>query len=190
MAFWGGFWTPQSRQATYELKRLLLNETREKTDVVVVGSSQAESEISTDVLEREFGPNFYAWILHIGGARGFDLLAMRPKYASPPPEMVICYLSEIEFYNSSDPVGRYQMFLDWNAIAEFLQLRGPIDDYYTGLVNGIFSSTIPLYHCRTVLRERILSAATVERIRSDRRSVDDRWNEAARAFKVDRASDF
>jgi len=138
---------PNLKQTGFHIERVLLRDSPAETKAVVLGSSQAQSQIHTGELIRDFYPEVHVANMGYAGAQAFDFLLIRDHYQESSPDAVICYLSEQSLYTPAS-AARY---------LPLLKLRGLDDVAYLGawrlpskrrLVHGGVAMLLPLFQSR------------------------------------------
>ena len=164
----GTFWTTlfalseDSKQPAFHINRISHLDSQAKTKVIVLGSSQAGSEIEETILNRKFGPNIHVANLSYAGASPVDFLLIEEWYQHDRPDVVICYLSELSFYTTASG-SRLLPLLKPTAWPILYDLNASAVMSEDAIVNGLIASTLPLFQSRrgieyAVFRARPLSS--------------------------------
>lgn len=91
---------PNLQLTAFHIERILMEEGEAPTRVVVLGSSQGQSEIATGELNSYGLPNVQTANLSYAGAAADDLPLVREHYQEIRPQVLVIYLSPINLYGS------------------------------------------------------------------------------------------
>ncbi|MGE4003102.1 MAG: hypothetical protein AB7I48_23175, partial [Planctomycetaceae bacterium] len=128
---------------------------------VVLGSSQAGTEIEETLLNREFGPDVNTANLFYAGAQTVDFLLVRRWYTDDLPDVAICYLSELNLYT---PVSgsRFLPLLRVSGWQDLQDLEPRRFEWGNTLLHGFVGSILPLYQSRRSIEYFLYGTAAVE----------------------------
>jgi hypothetical protein len=150
-----------SKQPEFQIARILHRDSEAKEKVVVLGSSQGLSEIDEPTLNRRFGPRKYFANLSYVGSHTFDFLLIEQWYAAQPPEVVICYLSELNFYTKVSGARLLPLLKvsAWPTLQEM-----DIERFHIGNrgVNGYVGSVLPAFQSRRSIEYFLFGTLAVE----------------------------
>lgn len=138
---------PNLKQTGFHTERILLNDSPAKTKAVVLGSSQAQSQIHTGELIRDFYPEVHVANMGYAGAQAFDFLLIRDHYQESSPDAVICYLSEQSLYTPAS-AARYLPLLKLRGLDDVAQLGAWRLRSKGRLVHGGAAMLLPLFRSR------------------------------------------
>lgn len=145
----------------FQFKRILLEENRTPVRAVLMGNSQTRAEIKEEILNAELGTNFWATELHFPGSHGYDILLLEDQIRKARPDMVICYVTEIYFYGSSQGETPPN-FLGLSDLPELWRLGGEHYLTWNELFSGLLGDICPIFRCRQVFAQRLFGSATAQ----------------------------
>jgi hypothetical protein len=195
--FWCLFWNGKgttNNLTQFHIKLLLMNENPAPMKVVLAGSSQVRAQIDTRILNSRFGSNIFTTELHFPGNRCYDLLLLDHKLQGHKADVILCYLSELNFFDG--PLGDGSaFFFNFRDLPELFELGGQLRWSPRALAYGLLGETLPVFWIREPIPERVLGVE-VSGIRQkglDAALASDlaqRAVEAAAGYRSDAGSDF
>ncbi len=149
--FWGGifFAYPNLKQSAFHFERNLLAtapDTQEK--VVVIGSSQGRSQIDTGQLDRTFTGRARFGNLSYAGADAIDFTLFLDHISTTGANTIICYVSEINFYDKRISASRFLPLLNLKRIPWALSLARQVDSLDSKVHYGILAAVLPMFQVR------------------------------------------
>lgn len=194
--FWGAMGVGAGLQnlMQFHFKRILAEENPIATRAVMVGSSQTRAQIDEDQLNTILGPRLWTTELHWPGSQGFDLLLVERQIHHANPQLIICYLSEGNFYTGAageaiPPFLRLSDIPDCLRRGAFHQL--PAGKFFLAMLGDL----MPLFRCRDVVAQRVLGSAIVQLKQKQydaslQPDLDARARESASKFHLGAESEF
>ena len=90
---------PNLKQSGFHVERMLLKKDRgAEAKAIVLGSSQGQSQVHIGELNKRFWPKIRFGNLSYAGAQAFDFLLIQDHYKDISADLIICYVSELNFY--------------------------------------------------------------------------------------------
>jgi len=150
-----------SKQPEFQIARILHRDSDAKEKVVILGSSQGLSEIDEPTLNRRFGPQKYFANLSYVGSHTIEFLLTEPWYGGEPPEVAICYLSELNFYTKVSGARLLPLLKvsEWPTLQELDIEQFDIGNRST---NGYVGSVLPAFQSRRSLEYFLFGTPAVE----------------------------
>jgi hypothetical protein len=196
--FWCLFWNGKGSTdnfTQFHIKLLLMDESPAPVKVVLAGSSQVRTQIDRRALNRELLPNMFTTELHYPGNRSYDFLLLNRKLQNHKVNIIVCYLSELNFFSGglSDGSSLFFNFSDW---PEFKRLGGQAQWSFRTIGYGFLGSALPAFRLRDPVAQRFFGSELVglRQRQQDKSlvvsSLDQRAKEAAAFYRVDAQSDF
>ena len=161
--FWGLMWQGQQTQnlARFHLKLILAREQSATPSVALMGSSQMRAQVDEAQLTSRLAPRLRAHDFHYPGARAYDLLLLQPMVTRTRPALVVCYLSELNFYSGSATEVAPNFFTA-QALPDLIRRGGlkfiPRERWGCGLLGQM----LPVFQLREVLAQRLFGPALTE----------------------------
>lgn len=152
-----------SKQPEFQIARILHRDNTAKEKVVILGSSQGAAEIDDPTLNRQFGPRKHFANLSYAGSHTLDFLLFESWYAKQPPDVAICYLSELNLYTgvSGSRLLPLLKVSEWPTLRELNIGRFDIGDR---VFNGYVASVLPAFQSRRSIEYFVYGTPAVERI--------------------------
>ncbi|WP_339910194.1 hypothetical protein [Symmachiella dynata] len=150
-----------SKQPEFQIARILHRDSDAKEKVVILGSSQGLSEIDEPTLNRRFAPQKYFANLSYVGSHTIEFLLTEPWYGDEPPEVAICYLSELNFYTKVSGA-RLLPLLKVSAWPTLQELEIDRFDIGNRGINGYVASVLPAFQSRRSLEYFLFGTPAVE----------------------------
>ena len=196
MLFWATlyFGGPNLMQSAYHFERILALQSDAPTKVVILGSSQAGSQIHGGRLNEIFGPDVRFAVLAYAGTDASEFLIESDMYQDVAPKVVIVYINESNFYQGVSG-SRYLPFLTPARLSHVwrsgtLEL-GARDRFHFAVVGMV----LPLFHVRQAVEFFLFGFQAGNRDFPSGPSagasptLEDRAAVLARAYRVDASSD-
>ncbi len=195
--FWCLFWNGKGTTdnlTQFHIKLLLMDENRAPTKVVLAGSSQVRTQIDARLLNAQFGSNFFTTELHFPGNHTFDFLFLNRELEGHKADVVVCYLSEGNFYNGGVSDG-FSFFFSFRDLLEFFRIGGKPKWSLKSLGYGLLGDVLPLFWLREPITERVMGAPLARLRQTQLESslgpdLHQRAIAAAPAYRVDEQSAF
>jgi hypothetical protein len=156
--FWCLFWNGKGTTdnlTQFHIKLLLMDENRAPTKVVLAGSSQVRTQIDARLLNAQFGSNFFTTELHFPGNRTFDDLFLNRELEGHKADIMVCYLSEANFYVGGVSEG-FSLFLTFRDLPEFFRMGGKLGWSDKSLGYALLGNMLPLFWLREPITERVM----------------------------------
>ena len=195
--FWCLFWSGKAgtdNLTQFHIKLLLLDESAARVNVVLGGSSQTRAEIDPALLNRRLMPGIFTTELHFPGSYAYDLLFLDRELASRRAEVIVCYLSEANFFTGglSDGFPFFFSFGDW---PDFARLGGKAGWRPRAMGYAVLGSVLPVFRLREALAYRVLGGNLADlRQREENKALDadlhGRAVAARSAYRTSPASQF
>lgn len=160
--FWCLLWSGKGTTdnlTQFHIKRLLMDENPASVKAVLGGSSQVRAEIDDRLLNQALAPRVFATELHFPGNKGFDFLFLERALRRQEADVIVCYLSEGNFFGEGLSAG-FALFFSWGDLADFLRLGGRPGWGAKGIGYGMLGDMLPLFRLRDALAQRLLGAET------------------------------
>ena len=135
------------QQTAFNIERLMLAESDAETKVVVIGSSQGQSEIDVGQLARYLRPAVNAGNLSYAGALADDMTLMHFQYQEIGPDVVVCYVSPLSLYKPVTGT-RWLPLLTTNSLASFVDTDVWSLGEKVRLGQGVLGLAVPLFKQR------------------------------------------
>jgi hypothetical protein len=156
--FWCFFWNGKNKTdnfTQFHIKLELMDENPAPVKVVLGGSSQTRTQIDHRLLNHRLGPDLFSTELHFPGSYGFDFLFLDRKLAGHKADIIVCYLSEVNFFNDGLSVG-FPLFFSFGDLPDFLRLGGNLQWDKKAEGYGLLSHVLPAFQLRESLAQRLL----------------------------------
>ena len=156
--FWFALWLGKdgsSYLTQYQIKLLVMDETRAPTKVVIAGSSQAHAEIDARLLNRKLGPEVFTTDLHFPGSHGYDFLFLERVLRKHQADVVVCYLSEMNFYGRGLSAG-FSLFSGLSEVPRFERLGGKAQWGWRDFGYALLGDMLPVFRFRDPISRRLL----------------------------------
>jgi hypothetical protein len=195
--FWCLFWNGKgttNNLTQFHIKLLLMDENPAPTKVVLAGSSQVRTQIDHRLLNHRLGSNIFATELHFPGNHSLDFLLLDRKLRGHKADIIVCYLSEIVFFNGAVSPG-FPLFFGFRELPEFLRLGGKPQWAPQPFVLGLLGSALPIFWLRDSVQERLFGDQAAGLVPAERRAslasdLHQRATAWAAAIRADPQSDF
>lgn len=194
--FWGAIGAAAGLQnlMQFHFKRIVFAENPAAQRAVLVGNSQTRAQIDEGLLNERMGTNLWTTEMHYPSAKAFDLLLIERQLRPSKPDVIICYLSEICFYNGSS--GEVvPNFLGFQDLSSLRRLDGY--QYLEGgrIFYGLLGEVLPLFRYREPVAQVLLGASAVQVMQNRYDTaltvdLEARAREIAATFQVSGESDF
>ncbi len=161
--FWLAFWEGRndtSNLVRIETKELLLRESRAGLKAAILGNSQAHRQLNDQFLNELLTTNLHTSELHWPGSHGYDIYLVHHNLDPAAAQVMICYVSEMNFYEgvAADSVPLFFGFKNIRDFKEFnLAQHVPARD----LGYGLLSDALPAFYLRNVVSQRLLGLGLV-----------------------------
>ena len=162
--FWCLFWNGKGTTdnlTQFHIKLLLMDENPAPMKVVLGGSSQVHAEIDPRLLNQQLGSNICSTELHFPGNRGYDFLWLDRALSGHKADVIVCYLSELNFYQSGFAPG-FALFFHWGDIPEFLRLGGKPQWLPRAFGYALLGDILPVFWLRDPMAQRLIGNGIVE----------------------------
>lgn len=195
--FWCLFWNGKGSTdnlAQFQIKRLLLAESKAPVKIALAGSSQVHTQLDHRQLNQELGPGYYVADLGFPSSRAYDFVLLQEGLASQKPEVIVCYLSELNFFNTALSDG-FPLFFTCKDAPEFLRLGGKPSWSWQKFAFGLLGDVLPVFRLRDLFAERLLGNELADLPQRERNAalgmdLERRAREAAPGFQEDEQSRF
>lgn len=170
--FWCLFWNGKNKTdnfTQFHIKLLLMDENNAPVKVVLGGSSQTRAQIDHRLLNQRFGAHLFSTELHFPGSFGFDFLFLDRMLAGHKADIIVCYLSELNFYSDGLSTG-FPLFFSFDDLPTFLRLGGKLQWDSQSAGYGLLGSVLPCFQLRESLAQRLLGD-DMARIRQHQRDA-------------------
>lgn len=163
----GAFWialfaaNDDSKQPGFQIQRLMHRDSAADRKVVILGSSQGGTEIEETLLNRLFGPVVHSANLSYAGAQTFDFLLVQSWYKDDQPDVVICYLSELNFYTAVSGA-RFLPLLKTTGWKDVSEMKPWLYETGNRVLYGLLGSIIPAFQMRRSLEYALYGTPAVE----------------------------
>jgi hypothetical protein len=156
--FWACLWpgkgSPDSL-SQFHMKLLLMRENPSPIQVVLAGNSQLYTEIDPRLLNVELAPRVFSTELHSSGNRGFDFLFLDRKLAGQKVDVIVCYLSEVNFFlHELGP--SFPLFFGFRNVPEFFRFGGKVQWSPRALGYGLLGDLLPVFRLRDACAQRLI----------------------------------
>ena len=148
--------SPTYKQPFFETNRTLLKSSKSPQKVVIVGSSQGQSQFEIGEFNRQFYPNVQFANFSYPGASAWDFQLIFEQYKSIKPVAAIIYLSEMNIYQKGQKSGRIIPLSDWSTFPIIYRhiSQGYLDRKH--LPHAIYSLLLPSFKIRRSLEVAVL----------------------------------
>lgn len=195
--FWCLFWNGKGSTdnlAQFQIKRLLLGEAKAPVKVALAGSSQVHVQIDHRQLNRELGQRFYVADLGFPSTRAYDFLLLEEGLTAQKPQVIVCYLSELNFFDTALSDG-FPLFFSCKDAPQFLRLGGKPSWSWQKFSFGLLGDILPVFRLRDLFAERLLGNELADLRQRERNAalgtdLEQRAREAAPGFQEDAQSRF
>jgi hypothetical protein len=189
--FWASLYTGSatSNFTQFNFKKHLLKEHRTPRQVLLLGSSQTQSQFDENTLNQQLQGQAWVTELHFPGSRALDLLLVLRRLRGQPGDDLVCYLSEYYFYSglhSTTP----PVFLSAADLSLLRRLGWGGELLTQTFFSGLVGEVVPLFACREPLAHRVFGIAmsSLEQVRHDsglETNLVQRAGTAAEIFQLD-----
>jgi hypothetical protein len=162
--FWCAFWNGKGTTdnlTQFHIKLLLMDENRAPTKVVLGGSSQVHAQIDHRLLNQRLGSNIFSTELHFPGNRGYDFLSLNRALAGHKLDIVVCYLSELNFFQAGFAPG-FSLFFGWRDVPDFLSLGGKPQWLARPFAYALLGDVLPIFWLRDPMVQRFVGNGILE----------------------------
>ena len=153
-ALWQGR-TDTHNLVRFQIKHRLLCESAAPRKAAILGSSQARAQLEEQLLNDLVTPSLHVGELHFPGSRAYDILLVHRKIEAAAAQMILCYVSEMNFYSGSS-VETVPLFFGFEDLPDRSRLG--MSSYIPAgkLGYGLLSEALPAFYLRDALSQRIL----------------------------------
>jgi len=160
----------------------------------LAGSSPVDVQIDHRQLNRELGARYYVADLGFPSTRAYDFLLLEEGLVAQKPEVIVCYLSELNFFNTALSDG-FPLFFGCKDAREFLKLGGKPSWSWQKFSFGLLGDVLPVFRLRDLFAERLLGKELADLPQRERNAalgtdLERRAREAAPGFQEDEQSRF
>jgi len=151
-------------------------------------------QIDHRLLNRELGSNYFTMDLDFPSARAYDFLFLDRELAHRHADMVVCYLSELNFFSGALSDG-FSLFFTCRDLPEFLRLGGTPRWSYRKFAYGLLGDLMPVFRLRDLFAARLLGLGFTSLLQRERNAIlssdlPQRAIEAAAGYRIDDQSQF
>lgn len=195
--FWCFFWNGKGTTdnlAQFHIKLLLMEEAAAPVKVALGGSSQMHVQIDHRLLNRELGTNYFTMDLDFPSSRAYDFLFLEDKLGEQQANMIVCYLSELNFFSGALSDG-FSLFFKCRDLPEFFRLGGRPQWSFQKLAFGLLGDLMPVFRLRDPIADRLLGVQLTGLLQRERNAsldsdLQQRAVEAASGYRMDAQSQF
>lgn len=197
MLGWCPWWqgkTETHNLTRFQIKARLLRECTTPVKAAILGNSQARAQLDEQLLNERLEPNLHIAELHFPGSDAYDILILHRGIDSRMAGVIVCYVSEMNFYcgSHSDIAALFFGFGDVADLKTLDVLK------YIGrrkLGYGLLSDALPIFYLRDVIAQRILGLGVtgIGQRQQDLAATADLQANAAKSapkFRINAESDF
>ncbi len=154
-----GFQSGSENYMQFRIKRIIATENRAPYRVLLVGSSQTDSEFEEDDINRAIGSTAWTTEVHYPTATAHDLLITERLIRCVHAHFVVCYLSEYYFYLwiHGEAPKRFLSILDLPELWRLGSLQQLSRDE---IGYGVTGNLLPIFRCRDILLMRFFGTST------------------------------
>ncbi len=145
---------PNLQLTAFHIERILAEEAPSPIRVVVLGSSQGQSEIATGELTAFGKPDVRAVNLSYAGATADDLVLMREHYQTIDPQVLVLYLSPINVYGGASGT-RWTPLLKARSLAYLKDTEIVSIGEFPRLLQGVIGLGLPMVQQRRAFQHAL-----------------------------------
>lgn len=194
--FWCLMWQGEETNnlTRFRLKAAMLRDYAAERKAVILGSSQARAQLDERLLNELLEPMLHTAELHFPGSHAYDITLVNRKIASTCPQVLICYVSEMNFYEgaASEVI---PVFFGFEDLKDCQTLPVIANLPFDGMAYGLLGDVLPAFALRDVISQRLLGtgvalirARTHER--ETQRDVKATRRQKAKTYRLDKAAKF
>jgi hypothetical protein len=194
--FWCLMWQGEETNnlTRFRLKAAMLRDYPSDRKAVILGSSQARAQLDEGLLNKLLEPTLHTAELHFPGSHAYDIAMVNRKIASLRLQVLICYVSELNFYEGavSEVI---PVFFGFEDLKDCRTLPVIANLPFEGMAYGLLGDLLPAFALRDVISQRLLGggvalirARTHER--ETQRDVEVTRRQKAKTYQFNKAAEF